>query len=116
MNRKDQYSQLALQRKEAVPVKDLLKIVLDMYHVTAGLNTHMIYSAWDRASGAEKYTVRRFFRDGRLYITVDSSVVRSQLAFQKPMLVERMNSILSEDEMFSRNCPEANFVKELIIK
>ena len=103
-------------RKTAVPLDQLIKEYLKAAHLTGGLNTHRIYAAWDAASGAARYTVRRYFRDGRLYITVDSSVVRSQLSFQREALLEKINAILAEDELFTRDGTGAGIVRELILK
>ena len=77
----------------------------------AGMDT-----AWDAASGAARYTVRRFYRDGKLYITVDSSVVRSQLSFQRDALLKKINALLAEDSLFTRDDARVGFVKELILK
>lgn len=103
-------------RKTAITVDEALKAFLRQSRLTAGLNTQRIFSAWDQASGAGLYTVRRFFRDGKLYITVNSSVVRSQLLFQKDALVEKINSILSDDILFDGEDKAVGFVKELILK
>ena len=70
----------------------------------------------DAASGAGRYTVRRYFRDGKLYITVDSSVVRSQLSFQRDVLLEKINALLAQDELFTCDDPRSGCVKELILK
>ena len=103
-------------RKTAVPLEELIREYLKAARLTGGLNTHRIYAAWDAASGAGRYTVRRYFRDGRLYITVDSSVVRSQLSFQREALLERINALLAEDELFTRDGAGTGFVRELILK
>ena len=60
--------------------------------------------------------MRRFFRDGRLYVTVDSSVVRSQLSFQRQALLDKVNALLAEDDLFIRDRTEGDVVKELILK
>lgn len=103
-------------RKTAAPLSELIRSWLKSEHLTAGLNTQRIFAAWDAASGAGRYTVRRFFRDGRLYITVDSSVVRSQLYFQREALVARINDILTQDELFTGDDARVGLVKELILK
>ena len=77
----------------------------------AGMDT-----AWDAASGAGRYTIRRFFRDGKLYITVDSSVVRSQLTFQRDTLLAKVNALLAQDELYTRVDADETIVKELILK
>ena len=62
------------------------------------------------------YTSKRFYKDGKLYITVNSSVARSQLQFQKEILVERINENLRQDELFTKDDKLVGYVKQLIIK
>lgn len=101
-------------RKTALPLEALIHEFIQASRLTPGLNTRRIFAAWDTASGAARYTVRRFFRDGRLYITVDSSVVRSQLSFQREALLEKINALLAQDELFTGDGSPA--VQELILK
>ncbi len=103
-------------RKTAVSLGEAIREYLRASKLTAGLNTQRVFAAWDAASGAGRYTVRRFFRDGKLYITVDSSVVRSQLSFQREALIEKINALLAQDELFTRDDSRVGFVQELILK
>ena len=103
-------------RKTAVSLSEAIQEYLKAAKLTSGLNTQRIFAAWDAASGAGRYTVRRFFRDGKLYITVDSSVVRSQLSFQRDTLIEKINALLAQDELFTRDDARVGIVKELILK
>ena len=103
-------------RKTAVSLSEAIQEYLKVAKLSAGLNTQRIFAAWDAASGAGRYTVRRFFRDGKLYITVDSSVVRSQLSFQRDALLKKINALLAEDSLFTRDDARVGFVRELILK
>ena len=103
-------------RKPAVSLSEAIQEYLKAAKLSSGLNTQRIFAAWDAASGAGRYTVRRFFRDGRLYITVDSSVVRSQLSFQRDVLIEKINALLAQDELFTQDDARVGTVKELILK
>ena len=105
-----------LPRKNAVLLGDALKDFLKLNHMTTGLNTQLVFDAWDDASGAAKYTTRRFYRGGKLYITLSSSVVRSQLYFQRDMLIEKINALLNENDLFTKDEPNVGFVQELILK
>ena len=105
-----------VSRKSAVPLGELIQEYLKSSRLGSGHNTQRIFAAWDAASGAARYTVRRFFRDGKLYITVDSSVVRSQLSFQRQALLDKVNALLAEDELYIRDRSEGGVVKELILK
>ena len=105
-----------VSRKSAVPLGELIQEYLKASRLGSGHNTQRIFAAWDAASGAGRYTVRRYFRDGKLYITVDSSVVRSQLSFQRDVLLEKINALLAQDELFTCDDPRSGCVKELILK
>ena len=95
---------------------ELVKQYIRSMKLAAGLNTQRIFAAWDACSGAGEFTLRRFFRDGKLYITLSSSVVRNQLHFQKEDLVEKMNRFLTEDSLFTQDNRTVGYIEELILK
>lgn len=105
-----------VERKEAITVSEAICAFLRQSRLASGLNTRLVYKAWDEASGAGKYTLKRYFRNGVLYITTSSSVVCSQLEFQKAALVEKMNAILSSDELFMGAGGSPDYIKELRLK
>lgn len=109
-------SPVKFQRKNALTMEDVISQYIREMKLAAGLNTQLIFSAWDSVSGAGPYTLDRFFRDGRLYITLKSSVVRNQLSFQKDALIQKMNEMLSADPLFILDAPHTSLVKELILK
>ena len=105
-----------ISRKDPMAMEELVQMFIKSMKLSAGLNTRRIFEAWDAASGASRYTLRRYFRDGKLYITLNSSMVRNQLGFQKAELVDRINEILREDELFLKDDPQVKYVEELILK
>ena len=105
-----------IHRKEAVSMDEVVKQYIRSMKIAAGLNTQRIFAAWDACSGAGEFTLKRFFRDGKLYITLGSSVIRSQLYFQKDILIEKMNRFLSQDFLFTEDNHAVGYIKELILK
>ena len=105
-----------IHRKEAVGMDRLVREYIKSMKLAAGLNTQRIFAAWDACSGAGPFTLRRFFRDGRLYITLNSSVIRNQLCFQRQELIDKMNAYLSQDELFTSDNRTVGFIRELILK
>lgn len=95
---------------------ELVKQYIKSMKLASGLNTQRIFEAWDACSGAGEFTLRRYFRDGKLYITLSSSVVRNQLHFQKQDLVEKMNRFLLDDSLFTEDNSTVGFIQELILK
>lgn len=105
-----------IHRKEAVTMDQLVSAYIKQMKLAAGLNTQRIFEAWDVCSGAAPYTLRRYFRGGKLYITLSSSVIRNQLLFQKDALVEKMNQYLAQDPLFTRDNNTVGYIQTLVLK
>lgn len=105
-----------IHRKEPMGMDALVKEYIKSMKLSAGLNTQRIFAAWDACSGAAPFTLKRFFRGGKLYITLSSSVIRNQLYFQKAELMEKMNTFLSKDELFTQDDRMVSFIEELILR
>ena len=106
----------SIHRKEAVGMDKIVEAYIKSMKIAAGLNTQRVFAAWDACSGAGPYTLRRFYRGGKLYITLSSSVMRSQLFLQREVLIEKMNAVLTQDVLFTTDNKTVGFVQELILK
>ena len=102
--------------RKALGMNTLIREVLKEGRMAEAFNSRCIFRAWDLASGAAEFTVRRYFRDGKLYITLSSSVVRSQLHFQQDVLLQKINSIARNDEFFTDTESVKGPVTQLILK
>ena len=105
-----------ISRKDPIAMEELVPLFLQSMRLSSGLNTRRIYAAWDAVSGAGRHTLRHYYREGKLYITLNSSMVRNQLGFQKAALLDRINETLRQDPLFQRDDPFVRFVEELILK
>ena len=105
-----------IKRKSAVSIGAAIREYLGESRLRPGLNTRRIFAAWDAASGAGPLTLKRYFRSGKLYLTLSSAVVRSQLYPQRKALTDKMNEILSRDEFFSPEDGNVSWIEELILK
>lgn len=97
-------------------VGDSIMEFLRLARLNSGLNNQSIFSAWDEVSGAGKYTVRRFYRAGVLYVTLASSAARTHLSGQLDLLLERINAVLAQDPLFDREDSSTGYVKEIRLK
>lgn len=104
-----------IARKTAQPLVEVLKEMLVEGRAGNTHNSYRIFSAWDSVSGAAPYTIRRYFRDGKLYITLSSSVICMQLNMQKDVLLSKINACLSGDELYIGDTKDGP-VKELILR
>lgn len=108
--------EIRISRRRPLSMEQLVSSYIRSMKIAAGLNTQRIFNAWDECSGAQKYTIRRFFRDGKLYITLNSSVVRMQLQYRREELKIRINEFLSKDDLFIKDDPKVGFVQEIVLK
>ena len=99
-----------------MPLSAAIREYLKEAHLTTDLNTRRIFAAWDDVSGAGPFTIRRFFRSGKLYITLNSSVVREQLKTRKEYLTEQLNARLERDDFFTTDDLNVSWVEEIVLK
>ena len=107
---------MKVQRKTAEGMDSLMIRYVKAMGISAAHNSHRIFLAWDEASGAADNTIRRYFKDGVLTITLNSSVVRSVLYMQSDLLIAKINGILDEDELFIKDSPKLKKVEKLALK
>lgn len=105
-----------LAHRDAIGMPDLMKAFVKHFNLSAGLNTQKLFDAWDKVSGAESFTLNKFFKGGTLYVTVSSSMVRTQLGFQKDSLIKAMNDLLEKDPLFMKDRNTVGYVKKIILR
>jgi len=105
-----------IRRKEALTMEEVIEEYIKSAKIASGLNTQRVFAAWDECSGAGPFTLKRYFRSGTLYITLNSSVIRNQLSFQKAALIEKMNATLSGDRLFTDDNRTVGYVKDLVLR
>ncbi|MCQ2143635.1 MAG: DUF721 domain-containing protein [Bacteroidales bacterium] len=106
-----------IARKYPQQMADVIGDFIKELKLSNGVNVRCIFKAWDEVSCASRYTSGRNFRDGILYITLSSSVVRSALSFQTDAMAAAMNEKLSKDTLFVREAfPDENYVKKIVLR
>ena len=88
-----------MRREQAKPLKELLELFVQEYGLQAGLDEARVLALWDELLGAAvvRATLLKRFRDGKLYVRLSSSVVRSYLFTERKRIVERMNGALGRE-------------------
>ena len=105
-----------IRRKEALTMEEVIEEYIKSAKLASGLNTQRVFAAWDACSGVGPFTLKRFFRSGTLYVTLNSSVIRNQLSFQKAELIEKMNATLAGDPLFTSDNRKVGYIRELVLK
>ena len=62
-----------------------------------GLVRTRIFKAWDIVVGENgaRATVNKFYRDGVLYCTINSSMLRTQMYYRKEDIINNLNKMLN---------------------
>ena len=68
-----------IHRKQALNMEEVIDQYIRSMKLAAGLNTQRVFAAWDEVSGAASATLRRYYRDGVLRVSLASSVQRFEL-------------------------------------
>lgn len=106
---------VSMERKEPSSMEELMPQLLRVMRLSSGMNDSIIMSAWDKVTGAAPYTLSKYVKNGVLYCTISSSVVRNQLFFNKDTIVEAINREVLADSLYLVT-PGRKPVKTLILK
>lgn len=108
--------EIRINRKEPLPMEKVVREFLRSSKLSSGLNTRLVFEAWDKASGASRWTIRKYYRDGTLSVTLSSSTARSSLSSRREMIMLKMNQLLEEEPLFESDDPLVGKVREIILK
>lgn len=82
--------------------------------ITSGVNNQRASEAWATVSGASRYTLDVSLERGVLYVTLNSSMARNQLYFQRDILLRKLNEFLDADSLFVKGIGPA--VRNIVLK
>lgn len=87
-----------MKRENTQLIKDILQEFIKEEHLEDGLQRVRIFRTWDIVVGeaGARATTNKFFRDGILYCTINSSIVRTQLYYRKEDIALQMNKMLND--------------------
>ena len=88
-----------MKRENTQLIKDVLQEFIKEERLEDGLQRVRISGAWDLVVGdaGARATTSKFFRDGILYCTINSSIIRTQLYYRKEEIVLMINKMLNDN-------------------
>lgn len=105
-----------LRRKEAVGMDQLVQDFIKEMKISSGVNRQRAAEAWNTASGAARYTLDVSLDRGVLYVTLNSSMARNQLYFQRTALISKVNEVLDEDKLFVKSAGTGPAIKNIVLR
>lgn len=96
-----------MKRENTQLISAILQEFIKEEQLEEGLNRVRLFNVWNLIVGevGARATTNKFFKDGILYCTVNSSIIRTQLYYRKEDIVAQMNKMLNGE-----------IVKKLILK
>ena len=110
------YGDNRIGRKEAVGMETLVSQFIREMKLSSGINQVRVTEAWNTASGASRYTLAVSYVGTYVYVTLNSSMARNQLYYQREALMQKMNEILASDTLFVGNPKGGPAVTNIILK
>ena len=108
---------MGVPRKEAVSAASLAPLCVRLLGWEKGLAAQRLSRVWEQVSGAGAFTVKAWLKDdGTYYVTLSSSMVRSQLEFQKAALLKALNEALASDGSALFDPGRGCLVKRLVFR
>lgn len=88
-----------MKRENTQLIKEVLQEFIKEERLEDGLQRVRIFGAWDLVVGdaGARATTSKFFRDGILYCTINSSIIRTQLYYRKEEIVLMINKMLNDN-------------------
>lgn len=88
-----------MKRENTQILADIIAQFIKEEGLEDGLFRTKLFSVWDIVVGepAAKATVNKFFRDGVLFCTINSSMLRSQLYFRSADIIAQINKLLGRE-------------------
>ncbi len=89
-----------MRRQQAESIGNIYRAILKNTWLGPALLRVEVFQTWEATviPQAAKSTVRQFFKDGILYVTLSSSSLRSHLYFQLEDIRRKMNFSLSASD------------------
>jgi len=96
-----------MQRSNDHTLKEVINELLKEYRLSDRLKEIKIIESWPKIVGKmiAKHTTGIYFRNKRLYVTIDSAAMREELHYAKTKLLKSLNKLVGE-----------NFIEEIFFK
>lgn len=106
-----------ITRKKPAPIGDFLPAVIRSRGIENEVIASFVIDAWAKVTPAPHATLSCYFSSGTLQVNLNSSLIRSELSFQKEALLASLNRILDKEDLVSALRKDENpVVNRLVFK
>ena len=82
-----------MRRSETLQVSALLRLFIKEFHLEKGLLENRALNLWDETMGkmVAQATRNKYIKDGKLFVYINSSVIRHELFMMRSEIVKEIN-------------------------
>ncbi|MBO5919928.1 MAG: DUF721 domain-containing protein [Bacteroidales bacterium] len=86
-----------MKRENTQLIKAIIEEFIKEERLEEGLNRARLFKAWDIVVGetGARATTGKYFKDGALYCTINSSILRTQMYYRKEDIIAHINKMLN---------------------
>ncbi len=87
-----------IRKPNEILVGDAIREMTEFYNLSGRLTETCVLSAWEKIVGTliTKHTTNLYIKHRKLYVVVNSSVIRSELSYVRSKLVRMLNKEAGE--------------------
>jgi len=88
-----------MKREQTKSIKELMPLFIQEMGLEQGLNEARVSGLWDELLGASiaAATRQKSLKEGKLYVKLNSSVVRSYLFTERKQIMMKINEAMGKD-------------------
>ena len=85
-----------MPRSSEISLKDAINQLLEAYKLKPKLNEAKLTERWGSIVGEmiQKHTLQLFVKGNKLYVKLDSSVIRQEMLYSRTTIIEKVNAEL----------------------
>ena len=76
------------------PIKDVLKDLIETYHLEGKLNEVKVIHSWQKVVGEmiARHTKDLYIKNGKLFVKIDSPALKNELIYSTSTIIENLNT------------------------
>ena len=88
-----------MSERNQYTLKDLIQKMLKSYKIEGKVKEVELRQNWEKLMGTmiDKHTSSIYLKDNKLFLTVDSPVLRQELSYGKTLIIEKVNDFMGEE-------------------
>lgn len=88
-----------MRNKNEQSLGEVIKELLNTYNLDKKLDEVSLTSAWESIVGVSiaKHTTSLYIRNQKLFVSIDSSVIRNELLMAKSSLLNNLNNVVGKE-------------------